>query len=308
MNHICPLCFAKSEVYGNPAYHTVNSVAGISSINYISKSYSLVKCSNCNLIFKSPIPDEETLSQLYRQSGQDIGNTDKCLAIDQNGIKIRRFDEIEKLAEKLCKGKKVLDIGCNDGAMLFSWSNQWDKHGLEYSQTYSKVAEMRGLKIIGSGIHNCKNNFESYFDVITLVDVAEHIPNPSDFFKDILSLIKNDGIVLILTATTDYWFWKLIKSGYWYESFPEHIIFWSRKTFDFLANQNNAQVIYDKRVSHYKNRKTRLNYLFQLAKNTLFLGVQIIAKKFNSQYGILMRGYPSFTEASDHILVVLQKS
>lgn len=307
MNHICPLCCYNADHYGKPAYHTVNSVAGIPSLDYISQSYSLAKCSKCNLVFKSSFPNKEVFNQLYSQSGKVNVNNTQSLPIDGKAVVVRRFDQIESIARDFSQGNRILDIGCNDGTMLYSWSNNWDKYGLEYSDACTKVAINRELKIIGKTVDDCQDEFNSYFDVVTLIDVAEHIPNPKDFFKDLFALLKPGGIIVIFTGTTDYWFWKLIKSGYWYESFPEHIIFWSKKTFEFLAELNNSSVIYYKQISHY-NDNNQINYFTQLIKNLAFWIVKSLSSNLFLNENFLKRGYPSFTSAPDHILFVIKKN
>ena len=304
MNYKCPLCSENAQTYGKAAYHTVNSVAGIPSSEYIPKSYFLAKCSKCSLVFKSSFPDKETFSQIYSQSG-DAKNK-RHLDIDEKMVFMRRFDQIEEVAQKFSQGNKILDIGCADGAMLYSWCTDWDKYGLEYSDNSTSVAINRGLKIIGKSIDDCQNDFKSYFDVITLVDVAEHIPNPDEFFNNLFTLLKSGGIVIIFTGTTDYWFWKLIKSGYWYESFAEHIIFWSKKSFDFLANRNNVSVVYYKQISHYNNKNKQAKYLIQLIKNIAF-SLYLLTLRNLTPHSLLRRGYPSFTEANDHMLIILKK-
>jgi 2-polyprenyl-3-methyl-5-hydroxy-6-metoxy-1,4-benzoquinol methylase len=298
----CPLCGSKATQYGKSRFHNVDTVAGVNSSTYIDKSYILYKCISCKLVYKLPLPTENSLRRLYGKSGKE----EFCEAAFQQRV-ARRFDEIETIAFSLSKGKKVLDIGCGNGAMLKSWDDCWDKFGVEYSLPSSRAAMNQGIKIIGRTLSDVSTKYKSYFDIVTLIDVVEHIPNPKYFFRDLLAIIRKQGIIIILTGTTDYWFWRFIKSGYWYESFPEHLVFFSKKTFQFMVNQNSGKIVFEKRVTHTKIEEKKRMYLLQFIKNLFYLALQSEYGYFVIDSHKLKRGYPSFTAAKDHVIIAIQK-
>jgi 2-polyprenyl-3-methyl-5-hydroxy-6-metoxy-1,4-benzoquinol methylase len=298
----CPLCDSKATQYGKSRFHNVDTVAGVDSSTYIDKSYTLYKCNSCNLVYKLPLPTKNSLRLLYGKSGKE----EFCGVAFQERLD-RRFDEIETIALSLSKGKNVLDIGCGNGAMLGSWDDCWNKFGVEYSLPSSRSAVNQGVKIIGRTVSDISTKYKSYFDVVTLIDVVEHIPNPKIFLEDLFAITKIQGIIIILTGITDYWFWRLIKSGYWYESFPEHLVFFSKKTFQFLANQNSGKIVFEKRVTHTKKEEKKRMYLLQFIKNLFYLVLQSKYGQFVIDSHKLKRGYPSFTAAKDHIMIAIQK-
>jgi SAM-dependent methyltransferase len=298
----CLLCDYKASQYGKLRFHNVDTVAGVNSSTCIDKSYTLYKCNRCNLVYKRPLPHENSLRLLYEKSGKE----EFCGAAFQERLD-RRFDEIETIALSLSHRKNVLDIGCGNGSMLSGWDDCWNKYGVEYSLASSRAAVNRGVKIIGRTVSDASVNYKSYFDVVTLIDVVEHIPNPQNFFRDLFSIIRMQGIIIILTGTTDYWFWRFIKSGYWYESFPEHIAFFSIRTFQFLANQYSGKIIFERRVTHTKNDNNNRLYLLQFVKNLFYFFLQSESGQLIIGGHELKRGYPSFTAAKDHVIIAIQK-
>jgi SAM-dependent methyltransferase len=298
----CLLCDSNASQYGKLRFHNVDTVAGVNSLTYIDISYTLYKCNRCNLVYKLPLPNENSLRLLYGKSGKE----EFCRVAFQERLD-RRFDEIETIALSLSKGKNVLDIGCGNGAMLNSWDDCWNKFGVEYSLPASRSAVNQGVKIIGRTVSDVSTKYKSYFDVVTLIDVVEHIPNPKNFLEDLFAISRMQGIIIILTGTTDYWFWRFIKSGYWYESFPEHLVFFSIRTFQFLANQYSGKIVFERRVTHTKKEDNNRLYLLQFIKNFFYLFLQSESGQFVIGGHKLKRGYPSFTAAKDHIMIAIQK-
>lgn len=61
-------------------------------------------------------------------------------------------------------GRRVLEVGCSNGAMLQQWGSDWVKSGIEPSMASAKVANQSGINVVGilatlgvgSGIALCR--------------------------------------------------------------------------------------------------------------------------------------------------------
>ncbi len=95
---------------------------------------------------------------------------------------------------------QVLELGSAHGGFvaLLNWSG-FDATGLEMSTSAVKLAEKTfGIKTLLGPIE--EQNIEvGSLDVIALMDVLEHFPDPSKTMRHCLSLLKPDGILLIQT-------------------------------------------------------------------------------------------------------------
>jgi hypothetical protein len=75
------------------------------------------------------------------------------------------------------------------------------------------------------------------FDVITAVDVIEHVSEPLTFLRMLTGLLKPGGDIIISTGTLDAPAWRRARGSYWYCAIPEHISFVSRPWLETAAAQ-----------------------------------------------------------------------
>jgi len=102
--------------------------------------------------------------------------------------------------------KKCLDVGCGGGILTESLANLGgNMNGLDASIEAIDVAKKHALH---SGLdiqyhnkmleHFAKNS-EQKFDIITCMEMLEHVPDPKSIIKTIASLVKEDGVVFLST-------------------------------------------------------------------------------------------------------------
>lgn len=103
------------------------------------------------------------------------------------------------LKNYLSKDFKFLDIGCGNGEVLFQLKKQGFKngYGLDISKLFIKKAKTRGLKNVYSydGKKFPFNN--NYFDLVGSFNVLEHTPNPEEFIKQQVKLLKKNSLIII---------------------------------------------------------------------------------------------------------------
>jgi ubiquinone/menaquinone biosynthesis C-methylase UbiE len=95
-------------------------------------------------------------------------------------------------------GKAILDVGCGDGHFLnICKSTGFDCHGVESSKALSSYARLK----VGDGIINSPYEKALFpaetFDIITIIQVFEHIEKPIDLLGIANHHLKPDGIVVI---------------------------------------------------------------------------------------------------------------
>jgi SAM-dependent methyltransferase len=95
-------------------------------------------------------------------------------------------------------GKRLLDIGCAGGAFPVAARDcGFDVVGVEPSHWLADFAKRTYGLDVRQGILEDQRFPERSFDVITLWDVIEHLPQPTETLKLVHSLLKPDGMLFV---------------------------------------------------------------------------------------------------------------
>lgn len=115
-----------------------------------------------------------------------------------------RLDWIQKHAE--LTGKKVLDVGCGGGILTESIAKVGAKaKGIDLSEKALKVAELHSLE---TGItvdyefisaENLAGKEAGQYDVVTCMEMLEHVPEPLSIIQSCSRLVKPGGKVFFST-------------------------------------------------------------------------------------------------------------
>ena len=184
------------------------------------------RCSNCAFIFLDPNkrvdPKEEKRQyDLHENNPEDPG--------------YRKFlsQIIDPLKQYLPREKKLkgLDYGSGPGPTL---NLMLEEEGIE-------------MRLYDPFYHPHEENLKRKYDVITCTEVAEHFFNPFAEFKKLKSLLKNGGVLGIMTdlytEDMDFKNWHYIKD-------PTHVGFFSPYSLNWLAENLDLKVeIFGKRVA-----------------------------------------------------------
>jgi 2-polyprenyl-3-methyl-5-hydroxy-6-metoxy-1,4-benzoquinol methylase len=153
----------------------------------------IVQCNECSLKYVTPQLDSKDLITAYSKGSDEQ-------FVSQNKWRMITFKKCLNEVEKATKGEKgkILDIGTAGGAFLkVAKDSGWDAYGIEPNKWLCNWCnENYGIKI-QNGTLESTNYKPKTFDVITLWDVLEHVPDPTDTLKRCKELLKDDGIIVV---------------------------------------------------------------------------------------------------------------
>ena len=161
-------------------------------------SYSIVQCRKCAMQYAM---NPYTLSEYEKISDS---RKQGRLALQQAMTRERIY--IWKILDAHCwkimieKGN-FLDFGCNIGVLLgYARKAGWNTYGVEISQYMVNYCKKKSLKV-------SQNMPTEMFQVITLVDVLEHLLTPLDILQNLIQHLTNQGVMLISVPITQKgWF------------------------------------------------------------------------------------------------------
>ena len=104
-------------------------------------------------------------------------------------------------------GKRVLDIGCGGGILSDSMARKGaEVTGIDLSTKALRVAQLHALEANTTGVTYREISAEAMaqeqpasFDVVTCMEMLEHVPDPASVVKACAQLVKPDGWVFFST-------------------------------------------------------------------------------------------------------------
>jgi len=200
-------------------------------------------------------------------------------------------DRIETASRYITKTTTLLDVGCGTGLLYFLIKNKVKYvYGIDNSVKDLKIAQRRGVKSEYCDINKNKFPFiDNFFDVVTCLDVVEHIENPELLLGEIRRVCKKNGLLIIATPNirfTDHLFELIFKGKFPKTSIDKNIYDGGHRhffTFSDIENiliQNKFKIITKDGIINKRKR----GWKGQIAE--LFLG-KTFMREFRSQ-GILV--------------------
>ncbi|RJY08497.1 class I SAM-dependent methyltransferase [Aurantiacibacter aquimixticola] len=200
---------------------------------FTKKGYDLVRCTACELAYIANPPDAEGIAAIYTTAA-DYHDA----LLDPASEQFARQSEIAdqhlrmmKIFRPQLSGLRVLDIGCSSGIFLAKARDAgMDAHGAELSPETANFARFHFDLPVHRGDWRDGDYADSSFDVVTLFDVIEHLPDPLSELQAIRRLLKPGGLLLQSTPDIDGLFPRASEPlakrlDYWPHPEPPHHLF-----------------------------------------------------------------------------------
>lgn len=141
-------------------------------------------------------------------------------------------------------GGNFLDLGCGAGSYLYrlrEWG--WNVYGVETNPAGVEQARSLGLTVHLGEVTEA--NFpDSFFDVIRLHHVLEHISKPRAVFMEIRRILRASGIVEVTVPNTRSLNFRLFGADWYGLDIPRHVISYCPKALAFLCRDTGFEIIH----------------------------------------------------------------
>lgn len=225
--------------------NTPASFAGVKQGAVRSLNYQLYRCPHCNFGFVgNPSTDYEQIYTLdyYSGNGADpLVDYVNELHNPQGALRQYEWRGITSVVSRLkpiTEQTRWLDFGCGNGGLV-----RWVKEryscniqGFEEGEI-ADLARTFNISILRLDELNRESNC---YDIITAIEVLEHVDDPIGVLQRIFALLKPGGIFFYTTGNATRWRDRLTDWGY---VIPEiHISFYEPETLSYGMSKVGFQV------------------------------------------------------------------
>jgi SAM-dependent methyltransferase len=183
-------------------------------------------CRACGLGWQPWPPSREELEEAYS------GLADATyVAEDVNRARTSALVAGLMARQGVPRGATVLDVGCSAGYFVDAAVRRgFDATGVEPSSWLcARARERVGEARIVEGTFEKVAFDRAPFDVVTMWDVLEHVPDPISFLARARAVLRPGGLLLLNVPARDTWMATLLGSK-WPLLLPEHLFYFSRRS------------------------------------------------------------------------------
>jgi SAM-dependent methyltransferase len=242
----CPLCASTNfRVLKSGKYPADITEAALRGSYSASSSHQLldqvVECVDCSMQYVNPRPLPEIILSGYSDAVDPT-------FVAQNPQRIETFKKFQsyvlrKLGWNDGRGKRFLDVGCAGGASLVAaQSLGFEAQGVEPSRWMADFGRREYKVDIRDGILTPGMFEAATFDVITMWDVLEHVPEPNALVGLVNQLLKPNGLYILTYPDVGSWLTRLLGDR-WPFWLSVHLLYYTPKTIRRQLEQKGFEVL-----------------------------------------------------------------
>ena len=210
----CPCCGA-----------TVTDSQRLFAVPMLSQMVDVLQCRDCQLIYKAAVPNAAGLAQIYTSDYVHF-QTEEPIGLGERLSNQRKLSQCQKLLppswqQQPKSALNLVDVGCGSGRFV-------------------QVARDVGYNATGIDAYlpeSCSSdNLQAltpdqlppdHYQIVTLLNVAEHLTDPVALFISIRRILKSRGVFLLTCPYGDSIARQVYTAQWSHLALEEHLLFWN---------------------------------------------------------------------------------
>jgi 2-polyprenyl-3-methyl-5-hydroxy-6-metoxy-1,4-benzoquinol methylase len=234
----CNLCEADGAavVYDRPSPDGVFSVSESRMTTDVFTAYGrIVRCRRCGLVYTNPRPASTELLASYSAM-------EDAEYLDEQDCRSMNAHLSLMMIKRYADGGRLLDVGCSTGFFLNAARADFVVSGVEPSHWAGEFAREKLHLDVVEGTLDDAPFPAGHFDVVTLIDVIEHVTDPKAVLSRAAQLLRPGGVLYLVTPDIGSVSARLLR-GRWWGLRPAHITYFSRRTLKRMLSDVGFSVL-----------------------------------------------------------------
>lgn len=216
---------------------------------FCEEPFRVLRCSSCGMVYVTPRLKPEVLPHVYdegywtsegpKHRGYADYRSEEALYLKTFR---KRFEIIDRYVDK---PGRLLDVGCAAGFFLKVASERgWQLEGVELSPDIAAHArEDFGFEQVHVGTLETAPYEPGSFDLLTMWDVLEHVPDPKALLIEARSFLKSDGLLILETQDVSSAFAKRMGPKWQHFKHLEHLHHFDPRTIRRLFDEAGFEIL-----------------------------------------------------------------
>ncbi len=200
-----------------------------------ANGHALASCANCRTLFTVSLPasSDEAIDYAgyYHEANLRVPEFVE-----------RRLEEVVGEFEPYRRLGRWLDVGCGAGALMRAAARQgWTPVGTEMGDGAAEAVRAHGFEVHVGELDTLGLADES-FDVVSLVEVLEHVDDPRQLVRDARRLLRPGGAVYVTTPHGRGISARMLRNRWSAVGPPEHLQLFSLRGLRMLLEAADLRV------------------------------------------------------------------
>ena len=192
--------------------------------------------------------------------------------------RVLQFREIYKRLKPHLSENHInsLDIGCGSGLLVEIFHNNgFNAFGIEPSKVLAEHCKSKKLNVTSCTVQDLPSDVK--YDIITLVDVIEHVENPKSLIDETTCRLKENGILCVVTPRVDSIPRRILGFKWWHYRIA-HVGYFTKANLSKLLTHSGISIICHFSPSWFFSFENLIDRIIQYLPFIKLLKFQFVAK------------------------------